>query len=201
MTPWSRRLFVRSCLAIPAALAAGRPAAMSGQGLGQFAGAGPAPCKADEQATPAAPQGPDFKAGAPERASFIEPGVTGTTLVLTGSVKGLTCGPIKRARLDFWQADARGVYDASGFRLRGCQFSDANGRFRLETIVPGPHGKDAPQIHVKVQPPGKPGLTTRLFFADLPQNKTDPQFRQELAIATTNGPAGKTGTFDLVLNL
>jgi protocatechuate 3,4-dioxygenase beta subunit len=132
---------------------------------------------------------------------LIEPGVIGTKLVLTGSVSGLTCGPIKRARLDFWQADARGMYDASGYRLRGHVFTDANGGYRLETIVPGPHGKEAPHLHVKVQPPGKPPLTTRLFFPDQPQNRTDPQFRQELAMKLSSGPAGKTATFDIVLNL
>ena len=29
------------------------------------------------------------------------------------------------ALLDFWQADAKGHYDNSGFRLRGHQFADA----------------------------------------------------------------------------
>ena len=45
----------------------------------------------------AAPEGPDFKPGAPGRSSLIDPTVTGTKLVLTGTVSGLTCGPIKRA--------------------------------------------------------------------------------------------------------
>jgi protocatechuate 3,4-dioxygenase beta subunit len=127
--------------------------------------------------------------------------MTGTKFVLTGLVSGVTCGPIKRARVDFWQTDSRGAYDAAGFRLRGHQFTDANGRYRLETIVPGPHGKEAPQLHVKVQPPGKPGLTTRLYFPDQPQNKTDPQFRQELVLKMSGGPSAKAASFDLVLNL
>jgi protocatechuate 3,4-dioxygenase beta subunit len=202
MAHWSRRLFVTSCLAVPVALVVDRSAsAESSQGLGQFASEGPPPCKADDQATPAAPQGPEFKPGAPERSSLIEPGVTGTRLALTGSVRGLTCGPIARARLDFWQADAGGVYDASGYRLRGHEVTDGNGRYRLETIVPGPHDRQAPQLHVKVQPPGKPAFATRLFFPDQPQNKMDPQFRQELVMKVSGGPAGKTATFDIVLNL
>ncbi len=189
-------------MAIPAALVTNRFASTaSGQGLGQFSGGGPPPCKADEKATPAASQGQDFKPGAPERSSLVEPGLTGTKLVLTGSVSGLTCGPIKRARLDFWQADARGVYDASGYRLRGHEFTDANGRYRLETIVPGQHGKEAPHLHVKVQPAGKPGLTTRLFLPDQALNRTDAQFREELVMKVSGGPAGKTATFDIVLNL
>ncbi|MBV8772487.1 MAG: hypothetical protein JO166_09185 [Deltaproteobacteria bacterium] len=37
--------------------------------------------------------------------------------------------------LDFWQADADGEYDNSGFRLRGHQSTDDHGRYLLETMV------------------------------------------------------------------
>ena len=40
------------------------------------------------------------------------------------------------ALLDLWHCDAAGVYDNDGYRLRGHQFSDAEGRFVFETIVP-----------------------------------------------------------------
>ena len=120
--------------------------------------------------------------------------------MLTGTVSGLTCGPIKGAVVDFWQADARGVYDQSGFRLRGHQTTDQNGHYRLETIVPGAHGKQAPHLHVNVKPPGKPLFTTRIFFPDPPQNKKDPRFA-ELVMKVTRGRDGKTATFDIVLNL
>src|SRR3712207_6926313 len=46
------------------------------------------------------------------------------------------CRPVAGALLDFWQADARGEYDNSGFRLRGHQFADSRGRYRLRTVVP-----------------------------------------------------------------
>ncbi len=35
------------------------------------------------------------------------------------------CRPVKRAKLDVWQADARGVCDDAGFRLRGHRFTGA----------------------------------------------------------------------------
>src|ERR1051326_282752 len=78
---------------------------LGAQGLGSFSGAGPAPCKTDAKATPSAPAGPEFKAKSPERASLIDAGITGTKIVLTGNVSGLTCGPIKHAMGDIWQAD------------------------------------------------------------------------------------------------
>jgi len=57
------------------------------------------------------------------------------------------------ALLDFWQADAAGDYDNTGFRLRGHQFSGADGRFRLATVVPGLYPGRTRHIHVKVQRP------------------------------------------------
>ena len=93
-------------------------------------------CK-DEKPTPGVADDKTFRPGAPQRTRLADAGTPGQKLVLTGTVKGVVCGPIKGARVDFWQADARGVYDATGFRLRGYQMTDANGQYRLETIVPG----------------------------------------------------------------
>ncbi len=44
------------------------------------------------------------------------------------------------------------------------QFADASGRFSLETIVPGAYGGRTRHIHVKVQAPDSPVLTTQLYF-------------------------------------
>src|SRR4051794_4364540 len=175
MAASTRRAFLQHLVAIPTACVA-LTRSSAGQGLGQFGAEGPAPCNVDEKPTPAVPPGPEYKANAPQRASLVEPGVVGEKIVLTGTVSGVTCGPIKRARVEFWQPDGTGVYDTAGFRLRGQQFTDANGRFRLETIMPGATSRRAPHVHVKVQPPGKPAFTTEIFFADQPQNTKDPQF-------------------------
>jgi len=196
----TRRRFLIAGLTASAAFVPGWGRTASSQGLDQFA-SGPPPCKADEQPTPAAPEGTDFRAGSPERSSLMGAGVTGTPLVVTGTVSGLTCGPIKHALLDFWQADGAGAFDKTGFRLRGHQFSDASGRYRLETIMPGPHESRAPRLHVKVQPQGKAAFTTQLFFPDDPRAKSDPQFKPELVMKVTGGPAGRSAVFDIVLNI
>jgi protocatechuate 3,4-dioxygenase beta subunit len=202
MAPTTRRHVLCCLFTGPAALFGLSKSARAFQGLGQFGATGSAaPCKLDEKATPAAPQGTDFKLGSPARTSLIEAGVTGTRLVLTGTVSGLTCGPIKGAVVDFWQADTKGVYDKIGFRLRGHQATDAAGHYRLETVVPGASGRRAPHLHVRVKPPGKTLFATQIFFPDAPQNKADAAFRSELVMKVTDGRDGKAGTFDIVLNI
>ena len=196
----SRRKFI-GAVATPLAWLALRPGAKaSGQGLGQF-GTGTPGCKVDEKATSAAPEGPDFKPGSPTRASLIEAGVTGIKLVLTGTVTGLTCGRIKGAVVDFWQADASGSYDASGFRLRGRQLTDANGGYRLETIVPGAPAGRARTLHVKVQPPGKALFTTQMFFPDDALHTKDPAFKPDLLATMVFSSDGKAASFNVVLDI
>lgn len=201
MPPGSRRQALTS-LAQAAAFLIVLPARglARAQDLGAFA-AGPRPCSPDEQHTPSSPAGPDFKPGSPQRSSLLEPGMAGARLVLTGTLSGIHCGPIARAVVDFWQADANGVYDKAGFRLRGRQLTDAEGAFRLNTIVPGPHDTRAPHLHVRVQPPGKPAFTTQFFFPDQPQNALDTEFRSELVMTVTAAGAEKHARCHIVLDM
>ena len=195
----SRRLALKALLSVAVAAVSSRRLTRA-QDLGQFAG-GPPPCSPNEKHTPSAPVGPDFKPGSPPRASLIGPGITGPRLIVTGHVSGIHCGPIAKAVVDFWQADARGIYDKTGFQLRGRQITDAQGAFRVETIVPGPHDTRAPHLHVRVQPPGKPVFTTQLFFPDQPANKADAQFRPELLMTVTTAGAEKRAQFNIVLDM
>ena len=146
-------------------------------------------------------EGPYFKAGSPERASLLEDGVTGVKLVLSGSVLTADCQPVAHALLEFWQADANGQYDNSGYTLRGHQFSDANGRYQLTTIIPGLYPGRTEHIHVKVQPPGGATLTTQLFFPGVTQNDEDGIFDPSLVLPIQDAPDGKTATFDFVVNV
>lgn len=169
------------------------------QGLGQFS-SGPPPCDPSKTPTPAAPAGPDYKPDAPMRTWVIDAGTTGTRVAITGTLSGVTCGLIKGAVMEFWQADDKGVYDKTGFRLRGRQTTDANGAFHLDTIVPGAVGTHAPVLHVRATPPGKKPFTTQLFFPDQPANKTDPDFKPELLMQAKAGTV-KTATFNILLDI
>jgi len=150
------------------------------------------------QLTPAQTEGPYFKAGSPAKTSLIESGMTGTRLLVTGRVLTLACAPVTGATLDFWQADAHGVYDNSGYRLRGHQLTDDGGRYSLETIVPGEYPGRTEHIHVKVQAPGKTVLTTQLYFPGVARNQQDSIFDAHLLLTVQDTAAGKVATFDFV---
>ncbi len=178
----------------PVLAAAGR------QGLDQFATAAP-PCAPGTQATPAVPRDATYRAGAPVRSALATAGQAGTPLHLDGTVTGLTCGRVEGAQVDLWQADARGVYDTTGFTLRGRQVTDADGRFHFDTIVPGAAGSRAPHLGVRVQVPGKADFSTELFFPDSPRNARDPRFRSELLLTKVRADRGQGAIFDIVLDI
>jgi protocatechuate 3,4-dioxygenase beta subunit len=119
--------------------------------------------------------------------------------VIAGRVLGTDCKPAARALLDFWQADGRGVYDNSGYRLRGHQVTDSQGRYRLETVVPGLYPGRTRHIHAKVQARGGPVLTTQLYFPNEPRNQTDGIFDADLVMATGRSGGMRRGRFDFVV--
>ena len=156
-------------------------------------------CHDGDDATVSQTEGPYFKPSSPERTELFEEGMAGQPIELVGLVLGRDCKPIAGALLDFWQADDKGRYDNSGFRLRGHQFSDAEGRYRLRSVVPGIYPGRTRHIHVKVQPQGGRVLTTQLYFPGEPQNRTDGLFRSELLMRTAKNAGWLAGRFDFVL--
>ena len=114
-------------------------------------------------------EGPYYKSETPERNSLFEEGMQGTRLILVGYVLDQNCQPLPNAWLDFWQADAHGEYDNTGYRLRGHQFTDAQGRYYLETLLPGLYAsRPIEHIHVKVRPEGGGEITSQLYFPQQP---------------------------------
>jgi len=157
-------------------------------------------CHDGDEATLRQTEGPFFKPSSPERAELLEAGMPGQPIELVGFVISRTCKPLAGALLDFWQADDKGRYDNSGFRLRGHQFSDAEGRYRLRSVVPGVYVGRTRHIHVKVQPRGGRVLTTQLFFPGEAQNRADGLFRSELLMRTAKNAGWLAGRFDFVLD-
>jgi protocatechuate 3,4-dioxygenase beta subunit len=184
-------------------LGAGAYAAGSLLGIGSVAAQAqlqPTPaCHDGDEPTVAQTEGPFFKPSSPERIELLEAGMGGQPIELVGFVLSRNCTPIAGALLDFWQADDKGRYDNSGFRLRGHQFTDADGRFRLRSIVPGAYVGRTRHIHVKVQPRGGRVLTTQLYFPGEAKNRSDGLFRKELLMRTAKNEGWLAGRFDFVL--
>ncbi|QHO72174.1 dioxygenase [Bradyrhizobium sp. CCBAU 051011] len=156
-------------------------------------------CRDGDDATVAQTEGPYFKPSSPERTELFEEGMAGQPIELVGFVLTRACKPLAGALLDFWQADDKGRYDNSGFRLRGHQFSDAEGRYKLRSVVPGAYVGRTRHIHVKVQPRGGRVLTTQLYFPGEPKNRSDGLFRKDLQIRTAKNAGWLAGRFDFVL--
>ena len=191
----SRRGFFRLVAVMSTALAGVRTAVAA-----QAQPLRPTPsCPDAPQATPRQTEGPYFKPDSPRRESLLEPGIAGVKIVVAGVVLSTSCQPVPRALIDFWHADSSGAYDNTGYRLRGHQFTDDQGRYRLETIEPGEYPGRTRHFHVRVQAPNRPVLTTQLYFPGEAGNGRDPIFNRDLVMRVQDGAGGKAATFDFVL--
>ena len=130
-------------------------------------------CDDGDEPTPQQTEGPFYTPSSPERANLRDAGIAGTPIVLSGIVLTRSCQPIAGALVDLWHADDSGAYDNEGFRLRGHQFTDADGRYVFETIVPGLYPGRTRHFHVKFQAANQSVLTTQLYFPGEPDNERD----------------------------
>jgi hypothetical protein len=93
----------------------------------------------------------------PERADV------GDGFVLTGIIRdSATCLPIADAQIAFWMANGEGVYDDDS---EGVLHTNAQGRYRLESGIPGQYENVTPHIHLAVSAPGY-GMTVTEFLFD-----------------------------------
>ncbi len=149
--------------------------------------------------TPPQTPGPFYTPNSPQRRSLLEPRFSGTKLILTGVILTPNCQVIANALIDFWHADHQGNYDNRGFTFRGHQFTDDQGRYTLETIIPGRYATRTPHIHVKIQTPSQQLLTTQLYFPHQPSNRRDGLFNPNLIMQLQNQGNLQQGKFDFVL--
>ena len=150
--------------------------------------------------TPEETAGPFFKPNSPAKSNFRDPGVTGSAVKLTGFVLDRKGKPIPNALLDFWHADAGGEYDFNGFRCRGHQFSGPDGKYGLETIMPGLYPGRTRHYHVRLQAAHGPILSTQLYFPGEARNSLDSLFKRELLLKIRETSGGRIATFNFVLD-
>jgi protocatechuate 3,4-dioxygenase beta subunit len=152
---------------------------------------------------------PEYKWGAPERTSLLEPGTEGERLTVTGRVLTTRCEPVPDARLEFWHTDSRGDYDFAGFKLRGLQRTDKDGRYHLETVMPGRYSPIR-HIHylVGAKTHGPSGGILLANAIELPtdeENKRIPEVDARSNRVLISSMARENGmlraSFDIVLNM
>ena len=136
--------------------------------------------------TPSQTIGPFFAVGLPwpDGPDVVADGTPGA-LWNGGQVTDGTGEPVPDALVETWQADPAGRFaggsGASGFRGFGRCATDAEGRWAVRTLKPGPlpapdGGLEAPHLNVSVFARGLLNrLVTRIYFPDEPDaNAADP---------------------------
>jgi len=143
--------------------------------------------------TPSQTVGPFFHLGLdrPEWGDLTRGNPKGERIVIEGRVLDGDGVPVPDAVIELWQANAAGRYAHPddkqtdkpldpNFRGFGRVATDAEGRFRVTTIRPGPvpgrgNSLQAPHINVLLLSRGLLiHLHTRIYFAGEPANASDP---------------------------
>jgi protocatechuate 3,4-dioxygenase beta subunit len=93
-------------------------------------------CYDGDDHTVAQTEGPYFKPNAPLKQNLVADAPRGEKMTIGGFVLDTACRPLPKTIVQVWHADETGAYDTAGYRLRGYQFTDRDGRWRFSTIVP-----------------------------------------------------------------
>ena len=155
--------------------------------------------------------GPYYLAASPVTTQVASPDEPGTRLFISGTVYSNDCmTPIEGAKIEVWQANAAAQYDTSqNFELRATMYSDADGHYAYETIMPGAYlngNQYRPKhIHYRVSREGFPELITQLYFEGDPYIPADPWASQAdaaMRIIPLNEIATDQleGVFDIVMD-
>jgi protocatechuate 3,4-dioxygenase beta subunit len=155
--------------------------------------------------TTAQTEGPFYTPKTPGRRDIRDALHAGLSLVVAGRVLDTHCRPVPGVVLDFWQTDHTGRYDNHGYRYRGHQRTDADGRFELVTVRPVKYQAlgvwRTPHIHVKAQGAKTRMLTTQLYLPDEQEsNSRDFIFHESLLMTMLEGDgSAQRARFDFVL--
>lgn len=156
-------------------------------------------CEDEDDLTLEREAGPFFRPNSPLNRDLYPAVPEGERITVAGFVFDNRCRPLAGSLVEIWHADEKGDYDSSGFRLRGHQFTDAQGRWWFNTIVPAVYPGRTRHIHFKVQRPGGRVLATQLYFPGEPRNAGDRLFDEALLLDLTRAGDGKFAQYDFIV--
>jgi protocatechuate 3,4-dioxygenase, beta subunit len=140
---------------------------------------------------------------------------------LSGRILDAKGDPLRKATVEIWQCDARGVYLHTGsnngakrdanFQGFGRFLTGSTGEYLFRTIKPVPYPGRTPHIHFAVKLKGREKFTTQCYIQGEPQNDRDgvlrgirdEKARASVIVPFAPVPKSKTGElaakFDIVL--
>lgn len=158
--------------------------------------------------------GPYYFEDAPFRSVIAHENEPGQRLFISGTVKQNDCeDSISGSLIEIWQANDEGCYgivddcdtgnpENDYFNLRGKFFSDSNGDYSFESILPGYYGSRPRHIHIKITAPDGEVLVSQLYFENDPYCENDPwcQDANGRIISLEENEFGSYGNMDLIIN-
>lgn len=140
--------------------------------------------------------GPYYSFGTPEARSIAREGTEGLPIIFQGRVVDETGEPVEGIAIEIWHADGNGEYDNVGFNCRGHQFTNTQGCFEFQTVMPFGYGQRSlstegvldfrsAHFHVKLMRDGHT-WTSQVWFPDDPRNSGDIAFQVYKDIAIVN---------------
>ena len=158
--------------------------------------------------------GPYFFEGAPLRTVIAHPNEPGQRLFISGRILQNDCeSPISGAMLEVWHPNDAGCYSIvedcptgnpanDYYNLRGKMFSDINGQYNFETILPGYYEPRPRHIHIKITTPNEETLITQLYFEGDPYCETDfsCQNAEDRILILQEDTLGLHGEMEFIMN-
>jgi len=117
--------------------------------------------------------GPFYRPDSPVRNNLVIKGQGGDPVELSGLIMHKDCKtPYKKAKIELWHCDTKGVYDntTDEYRYRGTSYSDEKGHYSFNTILPIPYGTGGGNMrpahfHLMITAEGYAPLVTQLYFS------------------------------------
>ncbi len=158
--------------------------------------------------------GPYYFEDAPFRSVIAHEDEPGQRLFISGKVRQNDCeNSTSGSLIEIWQANDEGCYgivedcdtgnpENDYFNLRGKFFSDSNGDYSFESILPGYYGSRPRHIHIKITTPNGVELISQLYFGNDPSCENDPwcQDADDRIISLVENEFGLFGSLDLIMD-
>jgi len=154
--------------------------------------------------------GPFYRPNSPLRQNLSIKGESGDAIELVGKINHNDCTtPYSKAKIELWHCDAKGVYDNTSqeYRYRGTTFSDLNGDYKFNTILPVPYdvgnGTIRPaHFHMMISAEGYQPLVTQLYFVgddyiEKDETASSPSAKKRILGVERLGNGNKKVVFDV----
>ena len=158
--------------------------------------------------------GPYYFENAPIRNIIAHQDEPGQRLFISGRIMQDNCEyPISGSMIEVWHPNDAGCYsivedcntgnpENDYFNLRGKFFSDVNGYYYFESILPGHYGTRPRHVHIKITTPNGEVLITQLYFENDPFCETDPfcQSAEDRIISLQEIDLALYGEMEFIMN-